>query len=413
MQRDDELQRILGLACDHLGMDAAFVSELTQDRQLFRAVAGRTEAFGLVVDEGPDRSETYCDLMVQDLLPRVVPDTSRFAQLRDLPATTDGPIGSYVGVPLRLPDGRLYGTLCCVSTTPDATLDQRDARFLDLLAAMAAGRVEAIETTRRQHADVRRVLDTGAIDLALQPIVSLSSGRWTGVEGLSRFPGSDRQVDEMFALGRAAGVGPELELLALRRTLRVLDELPPEVYLSVNMSPDGIVDPRFARLMAAECTDLHRLVLEVTEHAPVEQYTGLLSVVAPMRAAGMRLAVDDVGAGYASFRHVLQLHPDIIKIDKSLVHGIAHDGALRSIAGNVVLLGLDLRASVVAEGVQTEEDLAMLETIGVDLVQGYLFAHPSTDPAVWARWPTELPFRWKPRSGERTVLRLPDHARHL
>jgi EAL domain-containing protein (putative c-di-GMP-specific phosphodiesterase class I) len=405
VHRDDELQRILGLACDHLGMEAAFVSELTETQQLFRAVAGATQAFDLVVDQGPPRSETYCDLMVRERLPRVLPDTSRYPEVRDLAATAAGAIGSYVGVPLTLSDGRLYGTLCCVSRTPDTTLDERDAKFMDLLAAMAAGRVEAIETTRQQHVDVRDVLEREAIDIALQPIVSLTSGRWVGAESLSRFSGSTRRVQEMFALARSAGVGPDLELLALRLALATLADLPADIYLSVNMSPDGIADPRFARRMA-ECGSLHRVVLEVTEHAPVEQYSSLLSVMAPMRAAGMRLAVDDVGAGYASFRHVLQLHPDIIKIDRSLVDGIAHDGALRSIAGNIVLLGLDLRASVVAEGVENEDDLAVLETIGVDLAQGYLFARPSTDPSLWGTWATELPLRWKPRSAAPTVITL-------
>jgi EAL domain-containing protein (putative c-di-GMP-specific phosphodiesterase class I) len=409
VHRDDELQRILGLACDHLGMEAAFVSELTETRQVFRAVAGAADVFHLVVDDGPQRSETYCDLMVHGRLPRVVPDTARAPQVVDLAATAAGPIGSYVGVPLRLSDGRLYGTLCCVSRTPDTTLDERDAKFMDLLAAMAAGRVEAIETMRQQHADVRHVLDGEAVDVALQPIVSLTSGRWVGVEGLSRFRGSDRHAEEMFALARGAGVGPDLELLALRLTLATLPDLPADVYLSVNMSPDGIADPRFARLMA-ECTALPRVVLEVTEHAPVDQYASLLSVVAPMRAAGMRLAVDDVGAGYSSFRHVLHLHPDIIKIDKSLVDGIAHDGALRSIAGNVVLLGLDLRAAIVAEGVEKEDDLAVLEAIGVDLAQGYLFAQPTTDPAVWGTWAAELPFRWTPPSAAPTVVTLPSPA---
>jgi EAL domain-containing protein (putative c-di-GMP-specific phosphodiesterase class I) len=100
----------------------------------------------------------------------------------------------------------------------------------------------------------------------------------------------------------------------------------------------------------------------------------------------MRLAVDDVGAGYASFRHVLQLHPDIIKIDRSLVDGIAADSALRSIAGNLVLLALDIRATVVAEGVENLADLEVLETIGVDMAQGYLFARPCVDRAAWSRW---------------------------
>ena len=384
MHSDDELQRILTLACDHLGMDVAFVAELTETQQVFRAVAGAVEAFDLVVGRAQDREGTCCDLLLRGQLPRVVPDMRRHPHV-GLPPVGADLVGAYVGVPLCLPDGRLYGTFCCVSRTADPTLDARDAKFMDLLAAMVVGRVEAIETARQQHADVRHVLGEQAIDIALQPIVSLTSGQWRGVEALSRFPGSGRGTEEMFTLAGAAGHGPDLELLALRLALATLPELPDDVYLSVNMSPSGIADPRFAATMA-DCPRLSSIVLEVTEHAPVERYTALVASLAPMRKAGMRLAVDDVGAGYASFRHVLQLHPDIIKIDRSLVDGIAHDAALRSIAGNLVLLGLDLRASVVAEGVEHQDDLEVLETIGADMAQGYLYARPSTDPEVWRSW---------------------------
>lgn len=385
MHCDDELQRIMTLACDHLGMQAAFVSELTPTRQVYRAVAGAAEGFGLLLDDGPRRSETYCDLLVEGRLPRVIPDARAEPQVRSLPVTTDASIGAYVGVPLTLSDGRLYGTFCCVSHAADTSLDERDAKFMDLLGVMVAGRVEVIEKARREQAEIRRILDEEAVEVALQPIVSLATNELRGAEALARFPGSSLPVEEAFALAARFGLGPELELLSLRLALPRLRDLPRDAYLSVNMSPDGIADPRFAELMGQD-HDLRDLVLEVTEHAPVEQYAGLLELLAPMRAAGLRLAVDDVGAGYASFRHVLHLRPDIVKIDRSLVSGIADDPARRTIAGNVVLLGLDLRAAVVAEGVDNPRDLAVLETIGADMAQGYLFAHPSADPAVWASW---------------------------
>lgn len=385
MHRDEELQRIMTLACDHLGMQAAFVSELTATHQVYRAVAGAADGFGLVLDDGPRRSETYCDLLVAGKLPHVVPDARAEPQVRELPLTTDGPIGAYVGVPLTLSDGRLYGTFCCVSHASDTSLDERDAKFMDLLGVMVAGRVEVIEKTRREQAEIRRILDEGAVEVALQPIVSLTTSELRGAEALARFPGSSLEVEEAFALAARCGLGPDLELLALRLALPLLRSLPRGAYLSVNMSPDGIADPRFAEVME-QAGDLREVVLEVTEHAPVEQYARLLKLLAPLRAAGMRLAVDDVGAGYASFRHVLHLRPDIVKIDRSLVSGIADDPARRAIAGNVILLGLDLRAAVVAEGVDNPRDLDVLESIGADMAQGYLYARPSSDPAAWASW---------------------------
>jgi EAL domain-containing protein (putative c-di-GMP-specific phosphodiesterase class I)/putative methionine-R-sulfoxide reductase with GAF domain len=365
--------------------ETAFVSELTETQQLYRAVAGPVEPFGLVVDEGPGREGTYCDRLMDGRIPNVIPDTSANRIVRDLPVTRAAQIGAYVGVPLTLSGGRLYGTLCCVSRQPHPRLDERDAKFLHLLAGMISGRVDAMESARRDFAEVQAVLDTENVDIALQPIINLTTRQYRGAEALARFPGSSRRTDEMFALAASAGLGPDLELLCLRLALRHLPDLPEGMYLSVNMSPEGIADPRFTTLLD-DRLGLHRLVLEVTEHARVEQYAALHAALAPLRAAGLRLAVDDVGAGYASFRHVLQLTPDIIKIDRSLVDGIAADPALRTIAGNIVLLGLDLHALIVAEGVERSDDLEVLETIGADMAQGYLFARPSTDPADWRAW---------------------------
>lgn len=330
LEGDPEVARLLALACAHLGMQAAFVSEITETPRIYRAVTGDGDAFGLVVDDG-------------------------------------SPLDS---------------TSCCLDQRPDPRLSDRDASFTSLLAEMLAERIDLLETERRNRDVVQDIVDDETVEVALQPIVSLTTGRWEGTEALARFPGCSLRVDEVFSLAIRIGLGPDLELLALRTALARLADMPPATYLSVDLSPTGIADPRCAALLAAT-PDLHRIVLEVTEHAPVEQYAGLLGVLSPLRAAGLRLAVDDVGAGYASFRHVLQLQPDILKIDSVLVDGIADDSALRSIVSSLVLLGLDLRASVTAEGVENRRDLQVLEELGVDNAQGYLYARPTTDASTW------------------------------
>ncbi len=106
MQLDRELSELLALACDQLGMQAAFVAEMTQTQHIFRAVGGDFGSFGLAADSGRPREGTYCDLMLAGTLPNVVPDTTADPRVRDLPATTAGSIGAYVGVPLTLTDGR-------------------------------------------------------------------------------------------------------------------------------------------------------------------------------------------------------------------------------------------------------------------------------------------------------------------
>ena len=108
--------------------------------------------------------------------------------------------------------------------------------------------------------------------------------------------------------------------------------------------------------------------------------------LAPLRERGIRLAIDDTGAGFASLSHVLKLRPNIIKIDRSLITHITSDPARRSLVTALILLALDLEATVTAEGIETPSELETLATLGVDLGQGYLLGRPSVDQKLWQRW---------------------------
>lgn len=132
--------------------------------------------------------------------------------------------------------------------------------------------------------------------------------------------------------------------------------------------------PRFAAALAE--APLDRLVIELTEHAAVESYDALRRALAPLRARGLRLAIDDVGAGHATFRHVLDLAPELIKLDMSLIRGIEGDSARRALAEALTLYGRRIGCEVVAEGVETEAELAALREIGVTRVQGFLTGRP-------------------------------------
>ena len=232
---------------------------------------------------------------------------------------------------------------------------------------------------------IAEALEQRALDVALQPVVSLSRGRLVGVEALARFR-DGRSPDQWFPESRETGQSLALDLMSFGLALDVLPLLPPNAYLSVNASPELIMDSALQRLLFDSEIALERLVLEVTEHVPIHGYDTICQALAPLRERGVRLAVDDTGAGYASFNHVLQLRPDIIKIDRSLIAKISTDPARRSLVTALVLLAIDLGASVTAEGVETASELETLQTLGVDDVQGYLLAHPSADPTRWQRW---------------------------
>lgn len=249
---------------------------------------------------------------------------------------------------------------------------------------------------------IRDALDTGALDIALQPIVGVAKGRTTGVEALARFR-DGRPPDVWFAEARESGQSLELDLHVFRAALRQLPSLPPAAYLSVNATPELIVDPALQHTLLDSDMPLDRLVLEITEHVSIDDYDALHAALGPLRKRGLRLAIDDTGAGYASLAHVLRLRPDIIKIDRSLITTITSDPARRSLVTALVLLALDLDAEVTAEGVETPSELETIATLGVDCVQGYLLARPTTDPVLWRTWWTRnwlQPFDRTPPHGE-------------
>jgi PAS domain S-box-containing protein len=229
------------------------------------------------------------------------------------------------------------------------------------------------------RARVQAVLADEALRIALQPIRCLQTNRVVGHEALARF--ADADPDAMFTQAEAVGLGLELELLAVRQALPLLETLPPDQHLSVNASPDLILDGRLPALLAALPGPLDRLVLEVTERLQVNGYEELHAALAPLRSRGMRLAVDDTGAGYASFSHVLRLQPDIIKLDRSLISAIDVDAAQRSLVIAVALLALDLRATLTAEGVETATQLQVLVDLGIDHGQGWHLGRPTFELA--------------------------------
>jgi EAL domain-containing protein (putative c-di-GMP-specific phosphodiesterase class I) len=168
--------------------------------------------------------------------------------------------------------------------------------------------------------------------------------------------------------------------------LERFETVPESVYLSVNASPDLLVDQAFRRRLTGSGAPLDRLFVEITEHSRVADYPALNGAVASLREAGVRFAIDDTGAGYASLNHVLQLRPEVIKLDRALIDGVDTDPARRSLVTALVLLALESGASVTGEGVETADQLSALSTLGVDQAQGYLLARPSTDRAEHASW---------------------------
>ena len=225
-----------------------------------------------------------------------------------------------------------------------------------------------------EPAEVQAVLEAGAAAVALQPVQRLSDGAVVGQEALARF-GGRIPTDRWFRGASRYGLGLELELLCLQAALRLLPDLPAGQFLAVNVSPAALAHP--PTLAVLDAADLTRVVVEVTEHEAVADYPGIRSTLARLRAAGARIAVDDTGAGYASLRHVLLLQPEVIKLDTVLVRDLQSDRRKRALVVALTSFAHEVGSVVLAEGIETPEQVQALLTIGVDLGQGWHLGVPA------------------------------------
>jgi EAL domain-containing protein (putative c-di-GMP-specific phosphodiesterase class I) len=208
--------------------------------------------------------------------------------------------------------------------------------------------------------------------LVYQPIVHLDTGVIAGVEALCRFD-DGRSPEEWFSECEHLDLAAALDLAIIERALADIPRLP-DGYLSINLSPATLRDPRLAQLLRAPGVPTDRIVVEVTEHARVSDYLEAQRVLGALRKAGIRVAVDDAGSGYASFRHILELRPDIIKMDQAITRDIDTDPARRALATALVIFAGEVGAVVVAEGAETLSELRALESAGIHRAQGFALA---------------------------------------
>lgn len=212
-----------------------------------------------------------------------------------------------------------------------------------------------------------------------QPIVSLVAGTVVGYEGFSRFAiGPHRSPETWFADATRAGLGGELQAMAIRRILGIAAQagLPAETFLSLNVSPRYLAHPAVAAAFAG--ANPAWLVVELTEEEAVDDYRALRRAMAPYLRRGVRFAVDDAGAGFASMRHVTELRPAFVKLDASMIRGMRNRQTLRAFLRAINGFTVEIGATLVAEGVEAASDLAVLTETGYPLlVQGFGIARPA------------------------------------
>lgn len=373
----DGIDRLLGALRRHLRMDVAFIAHFGAGERVMEHVDS--------VPDGPihrgqriSLQEGYCLKVVRGELPQCIPDTSCNPAAMAIGATHAIPIGSHLSVPVTLEDGTLYGTLCCFSFLPDPTLGSRDMQLMHAFAEVLAMRFDeqrqALLVRESRLEEIRAAIAHGAPRIVFQPIWGIARHDVLGVEALSRFDVAPyRSPEQWFEMARLVGAGLELESLAIAHALAALPRLP-RGYISINASPALILSGGLLPLL--ELPDPSRIVLEITEHVAVGDYATLAQELRRVRRQGVRLAVDDAGAGFSSMRHILNLEPEIIKLDMSITQQIDADSRRRAMAKGLTNFAHEIGSAVIAEGVERPQELEVLAQLGVDCAQGYLLARP-------------------------------------
>jgi EAL domain-containing protein (putative c-di-GMP-specific phosphodiesterase class I) len=381
---EQQIADLLQTAKKSLRLSVAFLSRLDGTTQHLEVVESSVP---FLFQEGYQQQQelTLCQAVLDKKLPPVIPNLKDFPEAMKLPAARMPRLRSYVSVPVVLSDGELYGTFCAAGLTSDKDLTKRDKALMDVLASAAAVIIEPEVRSQRRRTEISDrlapVIAAGGPLVALQPIVDLASGDRVGAEALSRFPAEwGKAPDVCFEEAHSIGQGHVLELLALERAAEHLDRV--GGYVAMNVSPATLLTPECGELLGR--LPLQRVLLELSEHDQVEDYDALDAALAPHRANGLRLAIDDVGAGFSSLRHIVVTSPDVIKIDRSIVTGLNSDPVLSKLVQSLVEFGHGCRVRVVAEGVETVDEAAALRSLGVDYGQGWHFGRPGPPDALSA-----------------------------
>jgi EAL domain-containing protein (putative c-di-GMP-specific phosphodiesterase class I)/DNA-binding response OmpR family regulator len=279
-------------------------------------------------------------------------------------------------VPL-VANGRSLGLLGAASAAPDAVARlTRRLPALEAFAALASALLAPGITERQQdatlRAEINAIMASNAFTIVFQPLVDLQSGTVVGFEALTRFADGTRP-DRRFADADAVGLGGELQTATLAAAVAAANGLSADAFISLNVSPDFVLaGDRLARLLEGCAVPI---VIEITEHMPVADY-GLLRAALDRLRPLVRFAIDDAGAGYSSFRHIIELRPDFVKLDIALVRSIEGDPARQAFVAGMVYFVLRTGCTLIAEGIETQAERDVLEALAVDLGQGFLFGRP-------------------------------------
>ncbi|WP_146190557.1 sensor domain-containing phosphodiesterase [Palleronia abyssalis] len=373
------IAKYLSAVRSQLNMEIAYLGELVGEDIVFRSIDAPGLEHLASVGDRHLASAVYCKHILSGSLPRLIPNTSREPLCMELEITHLIPIGSHVGIPIYGSDGNVYGMFCCLSREPIEGIGPVDLKVAELFASLISDEIGHFISEQSSRAElsalIEEVIEKRAFSIVFQPIFDLSAMQVIGCEALSRFDMSvDASPAPWFQAARAVGLSEELEMAAFKAAVEAVRYLPDEFYVSVNLSPATILS---VDVLAEIPAALHsRLVVEVAEEDKIKDDLAMAEALLPLRDVGLRIAIDDAGAGSAGIQRLVKLAPDIVKLDISLTKGIDMEIGKSAMAAAMVYFAAKTGAKVTAEGIETKAELCALQALGVHCGQGWFLGRP-------------------------------------
>jgi EAL domain-containing protein (putative c-di-GMP-specific phosphodiesterase class I) len=360
-------------------MDVAFVSrQIGTTHRIFTHVAARGVAPLASGDLNPNEN-SLCWLVIQGKLPERVTDTSHYEAAACLPITDAINVRAHFSVPLRRRNGEIHGSLCCFSYRPRPDIAERDMQIIRSVAAIVSDQIESrIELEERGEdaaAEIARLIIDDALTVIHQPIYDLHDWHLVGHECLMRHKASpDLSPRVLLDQARAAGRTLELELHMARKALATLDPEHPDRFIAINVSPETLASPALGRIIPEGLAS--RLVIELTHQDTTGDVGAIREAIRVLKERAW-VAVTSEGVGLAGLDALVDLGPDIVKLDPALLTGIAADPARRALVRALVQFAADTGVTLIAQGVETREDLQALRELGVRFAQGDVLGKPA------------------------------------
>jgi EAL domain-containing protein (putative c-di-GMP-specific phosphodiesterase class I) len=246
--------------------------------------------------------------------------------------------------------------------------------FAALAAALLAPGILDRQRDDRVRDRIEQIIAASEFRPVFQPIVSIDSGLAVGHESLTRFDDGTRP-DRGFADAAAVGLGLDLEVACLTAAIAARRKVDAGTWLSLNVSPALILER--TSLAAVLANPPAPIVLEITEHVPIDDYAGVRESIRSL-GPNVRSAIDDAGAGFSSFRHIIELRPDFVKLDIGLVRAIERDPARQALVAGMVYFAIKTGCVLIAEGIETAAEHDTLRSLAVPLGQGFLLGRPGS-----------------------------------